>query len=44
LKPLSETAETINNNFLKANQQPDGVKSYGRMVDLLIGLWREGGL
>jgi hypothetical protein len=42
--PVSETAETINNNFLKANMQQDGVKSYGRMVDLLIGLWREGGL
>ena len=38
--PVSEAAETMNNNFLKANMQEDGVKSYGRMVDLLIGLWR----
>ncbi len=42
--PVSEAAETVNNNFLKANMQEDGVKSYGRMVDLLIGLWRSGGL
>jgi hypothetical protein len=42
--PVSETAETINNNYLKANMQQDGVKSYGRMVDLLIGLWRSGEL
>jgi len=42
--PVSETAETINNNYLKANMQQDGVKSYGRMVDLLIGLWRGGEL
>lgn len=40
--PVSEAAETVNNNFLKANMQSDGVKSYGRMVDLLIGLWRNG--
>lgn len=42
--PVSEAAETMNNNFLKANMQEDGVKSYGRMVDLLIGLWRDGEL
>ena len=40
--PVSEAVETMNNNFLKANMQADGVKSYGRMVDLLIGLWRNG--
>ncbi len=37
---VSETATQVNDAFLKANQQRDGVKSYGRMVDLLIGLWR----
>ncbi len=42
--PVSEKAEAVNNTFLKANQQQDGVKSYGRMVDLLIGLWRSDGL
>ena len=40
----SEVAETVNNTYLKANLQQDGVKSYGRMVDLLIGLWRNGQL
>jgi hypothetical protein len=42
--PVSETAQEVNNTFLKANMQQDGVKSYGRMVDLLIGLWRSGGI
>lgn len=42
--PVSETAQEVNNSFLKANMQQDGVKSYGRMVDLLIGLWRAGEL
>lgn len=41
---VSETAKEVNNTFLKANMQQDGVKSYGRMVDLLIGLWRAGKL
>lgn len=42
--PVSETAQEVNNTFLKANMQQDGVKSYGRMTDLLIGLWRAGGI
>jgi hypothetical protein len=42
--PISDTAQQVNNTFLKANMQQDGVKSYGRMVDLLIGLWRSGGI
>ncbi len=42
--PISETAKEVNNTFLKANMQEDGVKSYGRMVDLLIGFWRAGGI
>lgn len=42
--PVSETAREVNNTFLKANMQQDGVKSYGRMTDLLIGLWRAGGI
>jgi hypothetical protein len=41
---VSDTAKEVNNTFLKANMQHDGVKSYGRMVDLLIGLWRAGGI
>ncbi len=31
-----KVATDINNAYLKANNQKDGVKSYGRMVDLLI--------
>ena len=42
--PASDVAETVNNTYLKANLQQDGVKSYGRMVDLLIALWRSGAL
>lgn len=38
--PVSEVSKKVNNTFLQANMQHDGVKSYGRMVDLLIGLWR----
>lgn len=40
----SEVSEQVNNTYLKSNMQSDGVKSYGRMVDLLIGLWRAGEL
>ena len=40
--PVSEASQQVNNTFLQANMQQDGVKSYGRMVDLLIGLWRAG--
>lgn len=42
--PIEETSKTVNNTFLQANMQQDGVKSYGRMVDLLIALWRGGGI
>ena len=38
----SEVSEKVNNTYLKSNMQEDGTKSYGRMVDLLIGLWRAG--
>lgn len=34
--PVSDVASSVNNAYLKANDQPDGVKSYGRMVDLLL--------
>lgn len=42
--PVEETSQAVNNTFLQANMQADGVKSYGRMVDLLIALWRSGDL
>ncbi|MGE5496213.1 MAG: DUF3810 domain-containing protein [Burkholderiales bacterium] len=42
--PVNETSKAVNNTFLKANMQKEGVKSYGRMVDLLIALWRQCGI
>lgn len=33
---ISETAEKINDTYLKANGQADGVQSYDRMVDLIV--------
>ncbi|MGI6316524.1 MAG: DUF3810 family protein [Christensenellales bacterium] len=35
-----EKAEARNDTYLKANQQTDGTKSYGRMVDLLLAAYR----
>ena len=31
----------INDAYLKANRQDEGVKSYGRMVDLLLADYRD---
>jgi len=39
--PVERTTDRINNTYLKANNQKDGVKSYGRMVDLLIAEYRQ---
>ena len=39
--PVSEFSNTVNDSYLKANQQEDGVKSYGRMVDLLLADYRK---
>ena len=33
---ISETAERINDTYLKVNGQADGVQSYDRMVDLIV--------
>jgi hypothetical protein len=38
---VERTSNRINNTYLKANNQKDGVKSYGRMVDLLIAEHRQ---
>ena len=38
--PMKEIANSVNNSYLKANGQEDGVKSYGRMVDLLLAEYR----
>ena len=36
---VSETADRINDTYLKANGQADGVKSYNRMVDLIVAYY-----
>ena len=33
---VSRAAETMNDAYLRANRQPEGVRSYGRAVDLMI--------
>lgn len=38
---VSETADKVNDVYLKANEQEDGVKSYGRVVDLLLAEYRK---
>ena len=39
--PVSEISNTVNDTYLKANRQDDGVKSYGRVVDLLLADYRK---
>ena len=38
---VSNTTEKLNDTYLKANNQTDGVQSYGRMVDLLLAEYRK---
>lgn len=38
---VKEVSTNINDAYLKANNQSDGVRSYGRMVDLLLAYYRE---
>jgi len=38
---ISETTDKVNDVYLKANEQEDGVKSYGRVVDLLLAEYRK---
>ncbi len=38
--PVAEVSNTVNHIYLKANNQTDGVRSYGRMVDLLLADYR----
>ena len=33
---VAEVANQINDTYLKANGQSDGVESYGRMADLIV--------
>jgi hypothetical protein len=38
---VSTISNKINDTYLKANAQTDGVKSYGRMLDLLLAQYRK---
>lgn len=38
--PVAEVSNKVNDTYLKANGQEQGVKSYGRMVDLLLAYYR----
>lgn len=37
----TEVADQVNDTYLKTNRQEDGVRSYGKMVDLLLGYYIE---
>ncbi|NLI58395.1 MAG: DUF3810 domain-containing protein [Clostridium sp.] len=37
---VQEISSSVNDAYLKSNMQSDGIKSYGRMVDLLIAEYR----
>lgn len=39
--PVAEVSNIINDTYLKVNNQTDGTKSYGRMVDLVIADYYE---
>lgn len=39
---VSEVADKVNDTYLKANKQTDGVQSYDRMVDLLMAEYLSG--
>ncbi len=36
---LSEVSDQVNDTYLKANGQSDGVLSYEKVVDLLVSYW-----
>ncbi len=42
--PAERAADRVNDAYLRANQQQDGVASYGRMVDLLLAFARDRGI
>lgn len=39
----NEVADRVNDTYLKSNRQEDGIRSYGKMVDLLLGYYANGG-
>jgi hypothetical protein len=40
--PVAEVSRSVNDIYLKANDQSEGVKSYGHMVDLLLAYYKVG--
>ena len=38
---VAEVSNQMNDVYLKVNDQKDGVKSYGRMVDLMLGYYQK---
>ncbi len=38
---VAEISDKVNDSYLKANNQEDGVKSYGRMLDLLLAYYSD---
>ena len=42
--PAADLSVRVNDAYLRANRQDDGVRSYGRMVDLLLAYYRELGM
>lgn len=41
--PVAEVSDQINDSYLKANGQEDGVASYDRMVELILTYYKEVG-
>lgn len=39
---VAEVSNKVNDTYLKANGQKDGVESYDRMVDLIVAIYQEG--
>lgn len=37
--PVQEVSTSVNNAYLQTNMQDDGVRSYGRVVDLILGYY-----
>lgn len=39
--PVSKISDKVNDTYLRINSQQEGSRSYGRMVDLLVGEYRQ---
>ena len=38
---VAEASARLNDKYLRANRQKDGVRSYGRMVDLMLAYYKD---